>query len=122
MIIFYCTSCEHVLVYNDVRKFGPYTSLMNPVICFAKGLGPEPMSEGFNSDYLFDKANRRTCSVKELIMNQRVVVGIGNIYTLRHCFFKIHPLSSANKIPKKNETLVKNKTSLIKAISMEDQR
>ena len=86
-----------------------------------KGLGPEPMSERFNTDYLFDKSNRRTCSVKELIMNQKVVVGIGNIYAAEAMFLsKIHPLSSANKIPKKKyEILVKNiKQVLSKAILM----
>ena len=54
-------------------------------------------------------------------MNQRVVVGIGNIYAAEALFLsKIHPLSSANKIPKKKyETLVKNiKQVLSKAISM----
>ena len=113
---------EYVLVYNDVRKFGSIHVTNEPSNMFLlKGLGPEPMSEGFNTDYLFDKANRRTCSVKELIMNQKVVVGIGNIYAAEALFLsKIHPSSSANKISKKKyEILVKNiKQVLSKAISM----
>jgi len=113
---------EHVLVYNDVRKFGSIHVTNEPSNMFLlKYLGPEPLSEGFNTDYLFDKANKRTCSVKELIMNQKVVVGIGNIYAAEALFLsKIHPLSSANKIPKKKyEILVKNiKQVLSKAILM----
>jgi len=113
---------EHVLIYNDVRKFGSIhvTNDANNMFLL-KGLGPEPMSEGFNIGYLFDKANRRTCSVKELIMDQKVVVGIGNIYAAEALFLsKLHPSSCANKITKKKyEILIKNiKQVLSKAISM----
>ena len=113
---------EHVLVYNDVRKFGSI-HVTNEIsnMFLLQGLGPEPMSGEFNKDYLFDIADRRTCSVKELIMNQKIVVGIGNIYASEALFLsKIHPASSANKISKKQyEKLIKNiKVVLSKAISM----
>ena len=84
---------EYVLVYNDVRKFGSIHVTDEPSNMFLlRGLGPEPMSEGFNTAYLFDKAKRRTCSVKELIMNQKVVSGIGN-YLKAECLYaaKISP-------------------------------
>ena len=113
---------KHVLVYNDVRKFGSiHVTSETSNMFLLKGLGPEPISEEFNIDYLFDIANRRTCSVKELIMNQKVVVGIGNIYAAEALFLsKIHPASLANKVSKKQyEKLIKNiKQVLSKAISM----
>ena len=113
---------EYILVYNDVRKFGSIhiTSQISNMFLL-KDLGPEPMSQKFNIDYLHEIANRRTCSVKELIMNQRVVVGIGNIYATEALFLsKIHPAALANKISKqKYEILIKNiKHVLSKAISM----
>ena len=69
---------EYILVYNDVRKFGSI-HITNQIsnMFLLKDLGPEPMSHKFNIDHLFEIANRRTCSVKELIMTQKVVVGIG---------------------------------------------
>src|SRR5208283_4969943 len=45
-----------------------------------KGFGPEPLSREFNADYLAEKARGRTASIKNLIMDQRIVAGIGNIY------------------------------------------
>jgi formamidopyrimidine-DNA glycosylase len=45
-----------------------------------KGLGPEPLSREFNADYLAAKARGRTAAIKNLIMDQRIVAGIGNIY------------------------------------------
>ena len=113
---------EYILVYNDVRKFGSI-HITNQIssMFLLKDLGPEPMSQKFNIDYLFEIANRRTCSVKELIMNQRVVVGIGNIYATEALFLsRIHPAALANKISKeKYQILIKNiKHVLSKAISM----
>ena len=91
-----------VLVYNDVRKFGSI-HITNDVknMFLIKDLGPEPMSQDFNSDYLYTKSKNRKCYVKELIMNQKVVVGIGNIYASESLFLsKIHPATISNRITK----------------------
>ena len=113
---------ECVLVYNDVRKFGSiHITNQTRDMFLLKDLGPEPISRKFNIDYLFDIANRRTCSVKELIMNQKVVVGIGNIYATEALFLsKIHPAALSKNITKQEyEKLIKNiKQVLSKAISM----
>ena len=45
-----------------------------------KGLGPEPLSREFNADYLAEKARGRTAAIKNLMMDQRIVAGVGNIY------------------------------------------
>ena len=111
-----------VLIYNDVRKFGSIhiTSEVNKMFLL-KDLGPEPMSNNFNIEYLIDIAKKRTCSVKELIMNQKIVVGVGNIYATEALFLsKIHPGISANKVRKSQYIkLIKNiKSVLSRAISM----
>ena len=71
------------LVYNDPRRFGMVSLVARAALAATaelKGLGPEPLSREFNADYLAGKARGRTASIKNLIMDQRIVAGIGNIY------------------------------------------
>ena len=71
------------LVYNDPRRFG----LMKLVarnelasIAELKGIGPEPLGGEFNAAYLWRMTRGRTAAIKNVLMDQRVVAGIGNIY------------------------------------------
>ncbi len=111
-----------IFIYNDVRKFGSVHITKNASSMFLlKDLGPEPLSRHFNSDYLFNISRKRTCAVKELIMNQKVVVGIGNIYATESLFLsKIYPAKAANNVTKAQyEKLIKNiKIVLTTAIKM----
>ncbi len=71
------------LVYNDPRRFGMVLLVERAALASTaelKGLGPEPLSRAFNANYLGDKARGRTGAIKNLIMDQRIVAGIGNIY------------------------------------------
>jgi formamidopyrimidine-DNA glycosylase len=71
------------LVYNDPRRFGMVRLLPRSALASTaelKGLGPEPLSHGFNAGYLAAKARGRTAAIKSLLMDQRIVAGIGNIY------------------------------------------
>ena len=71
------------LVYNDPRRFGMVRLVERAALASTaelKGLGPEPLSREFNADYLAAKARGRTAPIKHLIMDQRIVAGIGNIY------------------------------------------
>ena len=71
------------LRYRDVRKFGT-------MHLFKKGeeetelplskLGPEPFSEQFTVDYLCDRLKKTTRKIKAALLDQEVVVGLGNIY------------------------------------------
>lgn len=70
------------LRFTDPRKFGififttgdPYQhQLLNH-------LGPEPLSDDFNGEYLYTLAKGRKLTVKQFIMDQKTVVGVGNIY------------------------------------------
>ncbi|MFK5913310.1 MAG: bifunctional DNA-formamidopyrimidine glycosylase/DNA-(apurinic or apyrimidinic site) lyase [Woeseiaceae bacterium] len=106
---------------RDPRRFG--------CVLFHKGnvlehkllinLGPEPLDEAFNSELLFQKSRKRKTSIKQLIMDAKIVVGVGNIYASEALFLaKIKPKRLAGKITKQNsENLSKAiKTILTKAI------
>ena len=57
-----------------------------------ENLGVEPLSREFNKDYLFEICRIKNISIKKLIMDQKVVVGVGNIYASESLFLsKIKP-------------------------------
>jgi len=77
------------LVYNDPRRFGllklaPSGGLDE--LAELRALGPEPLGEGFTADYLALKARGRRVAVKNMLMDQRIVAGIGNIYAAEILF------------------------------------
>ena len=70
------------LVFNDVRKFGFVKIFKNKEIVncsHLKNLGPEPLSSKFCYEYFKRNLNRKT-NIKNLLMNQNFVAGLGNIY------------------------------------------
>jgi formamidopyrimidine-DNA glycosylase len=71
------------LVYNDPRRFGMVRLISRAdldVIAELKGIGPEPLSADFNADYLAAQARGKKVAIKNLIMDQKIVAGVGNIY------------------------------------------
>ena len=73
---------KDVIIYNDIRKFGfikVYESKEFINCSHLKYIGPEPLSQDFDKDYFKNriKSNR---SIKSLLMDQRFVAGLGNIY------------------------------------------
>jgi formamidopyrimidine-DNA glycosylase len=64
-------------------------------------LGPEPLGDAFNGDYLFEKSRGKKLAVKAFIMDAKVVVGVGNIYANEALFRAgIHPKRAAGRISK----------------------
>ncbi len=64
-------------------------------------LGPEPLSEAFTSDYLYQQSRKRKSRIKQFIMDGKVVVGVGNIYASESLFLAgISPKRIANKVSK----------------------
>ena len=62
-------------------------------------LGPEPLSDEFNADYLIRKCNGRKQAIKQLIMDSHIVVGVGNIYANEALFSAgIHPKRQAGRV------------------------
>mgnify|MGYP002019979393 FL=1 len=94
-----------VLVYNDVRRFGffkIYEKKNIEEINFLKKLGPEPLSSNFNANYFNKSLKNKKKNIKNLLMDQNFVSGLGNIYVNEALFIsKIHPLRSCKKIKKK---------------------
>jgi len=91
---------QQVLRFNDPRRFG--CLLWQPageVHPLLRGLGPEPLSEDFGGDYLFELSRGRQAPVKTFLMDQAVVVGVGNIYAAESLFLAgISPLRAAGKV------------------------
>ncbi len=77
------------LVYNDPRRFGLLKLVPRGELdstAELKAMGPEPIGEGFNANYLMDKTRGRRAAIKTVLMDQRVVAGIGNIYAAEILF------------------------------------
>ncbi len=71
------------LALNDPRRFGSVDLVSgDPEHAFApfRALGPEPLSDGFDRAYLAGALGGRTGPIKALLLDQRVVAGLGNIY------------------------------------------
>lgn len=89
--------------FNDPRRFGAFLWSADSVDkheLLAK-LGPEPLSDAFNADYLYQRSRGRKVAVKNFIMNGHVVVGVGNIYASEALFMAgIHPQRAAGRVSK----------------------
>lgn len=89
-----------VLRFNDPRRFGTvlFQAGDAPHALLEK-LGPEPLSEAFNGEWLFERSRGRKVAVKSFIMDNATVVGVGNIYAQESLFLAgIHPSRAAGKI------------------------
>jgi formamidopyrimidine-DNA glycosylase len=90
-----------LLRLNDPRKFGTVVWLTgNPSATpLLTGLGPEPLGEEFSGDYLRRICSKRAVAIKLLIMNSRLVVGLGNIYANEALFrARINPHLPAGRL------------------------
>ena len=89
-----------VLRYNDPRRFGAWLwSAPNESHTVLDHMGPEPLTEEFNAEYMADKAKGKRVAVKQFIMDNKVVVGVGNIYASESLFSaKIHPLRATGSL------------------------
>lgn len=102
---------DHMLRYRDPRRFGSFFWLPgNESHSLLDSLGPEPLSPEFDSEYLFQRAKKRTAPIKQFIMDSKVVVGVGNIYANESLFLSgIHPERKAGSVSKQRlEKLVVN--------------
>lgn len=89
-----------MLRLTDPRRFGSLlwqpSGSVHPLLA---GLGPEPLSEAFDGDHLWQLSRGRRAPVKTFLMDQAVVVGVGNIYAAEALFQAgIHPLRAAGRV------------------------
>ena len=89
-----------VLRFNDPRRFG--CLMWQPsgeTHELLRQLGPEPLSDAFDGPYLFARSRGRHAPVKAFLMDQRIVVGVGNIYAAEALFEAgISPLRAAGRV------------------------
>ncbi|UJF19265.1 bifunctional DNA-formamidopyrimidine glycosylase/DNA-(apurinic or apyrimidinic site) lyase [Vibrio sp. SS-MA-C1-2] len=110
-----------VLRYNDPRRFGAWLwqDLGTEHAVLSK-LGPEPLQDDFNLEYFYQKLQKKKSVIKQMIMDNSVVVGVGNIYANESLFSaKIDPRRPANQLSKAEASLLLDeiKTILAKAIT-----
>lgn len=97
------------LRYNDPRRFGCIIYSDNYLeLDFIRSLGPEPLESNFSAEYLYSKISTRNTPIKQLLMDNAIVVGVGNIYACEALFIsKISPLRPGKSISRKEcQTLV----------------
>ena len=90
----------NTLRFNDPRRFGSlhYTSGDPNEHPLLASLAPEPFDDAFNTEYLW-RISRRRVAIKQLLMNSRLVVGVGNIYASEALFrAKIRPRRQARSL------------------------
>lgn len=90
----------HVLRYTDPRRFGAWlwTTDLETSSVLAH-LGPEPLSEAFSLDYLYQRSRGKHTAIKQWVMDNKVVVGVGNIYASESLFMAgIHPDRAAGSL------------------------
>lgn len=78
----WCVTGGRCARFNDPRRFGAllWTDEAAEAHPLLRDLGPEPLSDSFDGDYLFQRSRKRKQAIKTLIMDSKVVVGVGNIY------------------------------------------
>jgi len=109
---------NYKIVYNDPRRFG-YIDLTNQepeTHKFLSSLGPEPLSNYFNADNLAETLLNKKKSIKNSLLDQSIISGLGNIYVCEALFrSKINPKKNCSKLvtskgkPKKNLILLVQK-------------
>ena len=92
------------LVFNDQRRFGhidfDYTPNLNKHFLIKK-LGVDGLSKSLKYDFLKSIFFKRTIVIKNALLDQKIISGIGNIYASEILFYsKIHPLKKVNNLSK----------------------
>jgi len=96
------------LVFCDMRQFGRMRLL--PAKAFStlpqiETLAPEPFSDGFDMAYLLETLSRSRRSLKQLLLDQTRILGLGNIYASEALFLaRISPMKSAQSLSKQRAT------------------
>ena len=110
-----------VLRFTDPRRFG--CLLWQPAGTtheLLQGLGPEPLSDAFDGDVLFARSRGRKAPVKIFLMDQAIVVGVGNIYAAEALFRAgIHPARAAGRISRGRYARLAEAIKAILAYSIE---
>ena len=100
-ISLYLKFADKYLIFEDTRKFGRFY-IYDSIDYLNNKLGIEPFWEDFTEKWLIDNLKTKNRQMKQLLLDQSFLVGLGNIYTdeaLWHA--KIHPLSKSDSVSAK---------------------
>ncbi len=95
---------KFTLIYNDPRRFGFFKLFrnVNDLNLYFKKIGPEPLSKNFNMNYLFKKIQNKKKNIKNILLDQNIIGGLGNIYVNEILFYsKINPKKRGSQITKR---------------------
>ena len=100
--IIFNLSNNQKLIYNDIRKFGFIKLIKRNNLDQSphlRHLGPEPLSTKFNVEYFKNYIMGKERTIKDLLMDQKFISGLGNIYVNEILFFSgIRPSKKINKL------------------------
>ncbi|MCH2534687.1 MAG: bifunctional DNA-formamidopyrimidine glycosylase/DNA-(apurinic or apyrimidinic site) lyase [Bdellovibrionales bacterium] len=102
-------------VYRDPRRFG-YMDLIKKgsSIVWFEHLGPEPLESSFSSEYLFQKSRNKKAPIKNFIMDQKVVVGVGNIYASEALYMaRVKPSKASHRLTRKQAELLVSSIKMV---------
>ncbi len=105
------------VIYNDPRRFG-FIDLFNKKDIknhfLLKNIGVEPLGENFTIEYIQKRICKRSACIKNILMDQSIIAGIGNIYASEILFkAKINPLRSVNGLNQNDLQQIINATKYI---------
>ena len=104
---------ESRLVFQDQRHFGMMKIVVTEELSKAKELSklaPEPLSDEFNFDFLRDRLRSSKRTIKEFLLDQSKVCGLGNIYAAEALFLaRIHPAARSNRLSRPRTQLLLEK-------------
>ena len=110
------------IVYNDPRRFGFFEIVENEEFLKKKfnHLGPEPFNSNYTLNYIYSKLRGKQKNIKNFLIDQNFVSGIGNIYASEILFLsKINPTKKAKNLKKNDckKILINSKKVLREAIN-----
>ena len=115
--IIFNLSNNQKLIYNDIRKFG-FIKIIKQINLYQnthlKNLGPEPLSVEFNIKYFKNYIIGKERTIKDLLMDQKFISGLGNIYVNEILFYS--GVKPNKKIKKLSEGKIKKIIKLTKKV------
>ncbi len=93
------------IIYNDPRRFGFFQIIENykNLKDRLSHLGPEPLNKKFNKRYVYSYVKNKEKNIKNFLLDQKFVSGIGNIYASEILYLsKIHPAKKAKLLTKED--------------------
>ena len=110
------------IIYNDPRRFGFFQLIKNnrDLVKRFKNLGPEPFDKNFNLDYVYNFFKNKNKDIKNFLLDQKFVSGIGNIYASEILYLsKVNPFKKVKLLSKKEcqKIIINSRKILLKAIN-----